>query len=233
MTQEQINDVALAARMAAIGQAKLHGDRCAFAIVVCGLDVGSGLAVQTNVKGNRPPDVVRILQNGIRALENKGGGLIILSVLALLLGIAAIGVACSGCGSVASVEASNDATTDGAAGTGGVPAAGTAGSTGGDVPAGMAGSNDAGAAGAAGTAGGAAGGGQAAGAAGMTGTGGAGAGDAGMTGAAGAGGSCAPRGSLCYQCPAPAPTCPTSGGGRFLCCGKDGAPSCDPAWCAQ
>jgi hypothetical protein len=231
MTQQQIDDVAIAARLAAIGQAQKGGDRCAFAIVVCGLEVGAPMAIQTNVVGAKPADVVRILQNGIRALQNTRGGIVLLSALLLWLGAMTIAVA--GCGSV-TAEGASDAQSD-RAGAAGAGAGGDAGAGG---AGGVAGGADPGAAGADGATGGAAAGGAA-------GDGAAGAGGSGLTGAAGGGGltgaagtagapSCAPRvsGALCYHCPEPSPTCPTSGRGAWLCCNKEGIPSCDLGWCS-
>lgn len=218
MTAEQIKAVADAARTAAIHEANKHGDRCAFAIVVCGLDVGSSMTVRSNVKGDTAEGVIRILQNGVQALRNKGGGLILLSSLALLIGALLVG---AGCGSV---EA-NDATDVARGGAAGEQTPGTGGA-GGAAAAGVAGGGAAGDTGTGGVAGGAgASGGAAA-------DGGAGL-DAGLTGAAGAGGSCAPRGAICYQCPAPAPTCAVANHGAWSCCDQVGAPTCDPTWCRQ
>lgn len=227
MTRDQIDDVAKAARVAAIGQAVKHGNRCVFAIVVCGLDVGAPMAVASNLTDPaKPEDITRILQNGIRAIQNNpgggktGGGLILLSALLLWLGALLVA---SGCGSV---EAMTDANTGGTDRGGAVAAAGAAGGgAGGNAGAGgMAGGPVAGAGGAAGATGGAAAGGAAAGDV-----------DAGMTGAAGAGGSCTPReaGAICYQCPAPAPTCAVPNRGAWACCDKGGTPSCDLTWCRQ
>lgn len=221
MTQEQINDVALAARMAAIGQAQKNGDRCVFAIVVCGLEVGAPLAVQTNVKGARPADVVRILQNGIHALQNRGGGLILLA--ALLLWVGAIAIA-SGCGSV-TTEAQHDAVGD-VPGTGTAGAVAGAGASGGIGSGGMAGGAVTDAAVTAGSSGGTATGGTA-------GDGTAPAGSGGMTGAIDAGMTCAARAALCYQCPPPAPICSDARHGAWTCCDQIGRPACDLTWCRQ
>lgn len=241
MTREQIDDVAKAARVAAIGQAIQGGNRCVFAIVVCGLDVGAPMAVQSNLAEGKNEDIARILQNGLRALQNSPtgktgrGGLIVLSALVLWLG--AMFMAAAGCGSVTTEADHVETGGDGGgavagAGAAGAGAGGNAGSTG------VAGGGHTGDLGAAGAAGGAAAGGGAGGGGdvdgGMTGA----AGGGGLTGAAGAGDAgktCAQRvtGAICYQCPAPAATCSVPNRGAWLCCDQAGAPSCDLTWCRQ